>query len=280
MKTVLRNEYIDVMSEFLRFVAKERKQVLYACESGSRAWGFESKDSDYDVRYVYVDPIQEILSLDQRKDTIDWCGKANGLVVDAAGWEVKKFIYLLYKGNASPMEWMKSPIVYAQMPEKFKRGCEAMVEKYMDRKKLFYHYRGHARGIYLDIELGIARKQKVSLKKLLYLARTTCAASWVFTHGTSPPIVFAEMLGEPTSSIDEETTNNLIGLILIKKMGREADEIDTLPLYDRLRSRLYWLETLEIKGEADTDTSLANEVYREVYKDAVRLWGDWLDGYA
>lgn len=51
--------------------AEHGVKVLYACESGSRAWGFASPDSDYDVRFVYVRPLEDYLSLVPVRDVIE-----------------------------------------------------------------------------------------------------------------------------------------------------------------------------------------------------------------
>ena len=49
------NEVFQRVRNALAQVEAERNvRVLFACESGSRAWGFASRDSDYDVRFLYV----------------------------------------------------------------------------------------------------------------------------------------------------------------------------------------------------------------------------------
>jgi len=84
-------------------------RILYACESGSRAWGFESKDSDYDVRFIYVKPLDWHLTVEPQRDVIEAMLPHD---VDLAGWELKKALHLFHKGNTSLIEWLHSPIVY------------------------------------------------------------------------------------------------------------------------------------------------------------------------
>lgn len=88
---------------------KENVKIIYAVESGSRAWGFDSQDSDYDVRFIYVRPLNDYLSLEDIKDTIDY--ELND-VFDINGWDLKKALKLLYKSNPTLYEWKASPIVY------------------------------------------------------------------------------------------------------------------------------------------------------------------------
>ncbi len=88
---------------------KEGVRILHAVESGSRAWGFASPDSDYDVRFIYVRPKADYLRLDEPKDFIEW---QLDEVLDINGWDLKKALKQFAKGNATLYEWSGSPIVY------------------------------------------------------------------------------------------------------------------------------------------------------------------------
>ena len=85
-------------------------RVLYACESGSRAWGFASQDSDYDVRFIYVHSRDWYLSIEDRRDVIE---EPISDSLDISGWELRKTLRLLRKSNPPLLEWLKSPVVYA-----------------------------------------------------------------------------------------------------------------------------------------------------------------------
>lgn len=91
--------------------ASENVCIVYACESGSRAWGFPSADSDYDVRFIYVRPVEWYLSIDDKRDVIE-CPVEDGL--DINGWDLRKALRLSRKSNPPLLEWLGSPIVYLQ----------------------------------------------------------------------------------------------------------------------------------------------------------------------
>ena len=93
---------------------KEGVKILHAVESGSRAWGFASPDSDYDVRFVYVRPKEDYLRLDEPRDVIEW---QLDEVLDINGWDLKKALGQFARGNATLFEWSESPVVYKTTAE-------------------------------------------------------------------------------------------------------------------------------------------------------------------
>ena len=98
-----------IKQKLIEIEKKENVRIIYACESGSRAWGFASEDSDYDVRFVYVRQNQDYLRLDDTRDVIE--AELND-VYDISGWDVQKLLRLLMKSNPTIFEWAASPIVY------------------------------------------------------------------------------------------------------------------------------------------------------------------------
>ncbi len=105
----MRNIRKEIAEKLMEIEEKESVKVLYAVESGSRAWGVESPDSDYDVRFVYVRPRDDYLSLQEKRDVIEW---QLDEVLDINGWNLKKTLVQFHKGNATLFEWANSPIVY------------------------------------------------------------------------------------------------------------------------------------------------------------------------
>lgn len=98
-----------VLEELTRLEQEHDVTVLYACESGSRAWGFASPDSDYDVRFVYVQQPDWYLRVDEPRDVLE---RPLTDELDLSGWELRKTLRLLRKSNPTLLEWLDSPLVY------------------------------------------------------------------------------------------------------------------------------------------------------------------------
>ena len=95
-----------ILRELDRIEAEHDVRILYAAESGSRAWGFASPDSDYDVRFVYVRKAFEYVRLDEPRDGIE---HVNDGLLDINGWDLKKAMGQFARGNATLFEWSGSP---------------------------------------------------------------------------------------------------------------------------------------------------------------------------
>lgn len=122
----------------------ESVRILYACESGSRAWGFASPDSDYDVRFIYVHPRDWYLSInaERRRDVIE---RPIEDLLDINGWDLRKALQLMYKSNPPLFEWLHSPIVYREQPG-FRQDMLAITPTYYSPRGCAWHYLHMARG--------------------------------------------------------------------------------------------------------------------------------------
>ena len=118
----------EILARLKRIERDENVHIFYACESGSRAWGFPSVDSDYDVRFIYSRPMDWYLSIDEKRDDID-----------LSGWDVKKALKLLRKSNPPLLEWLQSPIVYKNKPVKTDL-LKSVIEDFYSPKASMYHY--------------------------------------------------------------------------------------------------------------------------------------------
>ncbi|MBN2161695.1 MAG: nucleotidyltransferase domain-containing protein [Pontiellaceae bacterium] len=160
--------------------------VLYACESGSRAWGFASPDSDYDVRFIYVHDLAWYLNLEARKDTIDLM-LPNDL--DLGGWELQKSLRLFQGCNLALNEWIGSPIVYAD-----EHGLRAMLKDlipdYFNPKKAMFHYLNMANKASETMDSD----GSIPIKKLFYVLRPLLACCWIQSYSSMPPTAFGELL--------------------------------------------------------------------------------------
>lgn len=161
---------------------KEQVKILFAIESGSRAWGFESPDSDYDVRFVYLRQTTDYLRLDPLRDVIEW---QLDDTLDINGWDLQKALRLVYKGNPVFFEWLNSPIAYHRDPALFPQLKE-VCEHYFSKKKALYHYWHMCDKNYHDY----LQKEQVKLKKYFYALRPVWAAKWIQKYGTIPPVKF------------------------------------------------------------------------------------------
>ncbi len=191
---------------------RENIRILYACESGSRAWGFASPDSDYDVRFVYVRPAEFYLKLENTKDTLE-CELNE--VYDITGWDIKKLLWLLNKSNPSIFEWAVSPIVYKSTTEWKLISC--VFEKYFSEKKALYHYRSMTKN---DLKKHFNGKEYVKYKPYLYNLRQCLSCQWIMDRKSPPPIVF-DILKEaylPDGLLDEVN-----GLLELKKSMTEKE---------------------------------------------------------
>ena len=157
-------------------------RVLFAVESGSRAWGFASPDSDYDVRFVYVHPRDWYLSIRERRDVIERELPGD---LDLAGWDLRKALGLLAKSNPSLHEWLGSPTVYAQ-DEAFMAEFRPLAAAWLLPSALLKHYLSMARSNWN----AYLQEERVARKKYLYALRPILAARWIEEERGAPPTPF------------------------------------------------------------------------------------------
>ncbi len=150
---------------------KEHIIVLHVIESGSRAWGFASPDSDYDVRFIYMRDQDFYLSLRNTKDYIDW--ELNE-VLDINGWDLKKALQHFHKSSATLFEWSNSPVVY-YTTDVWKKIYSDVAWKYFSCKSALYHYYGTANKNYHEY----LKDDMVKYKKYFYLLRPLLACKWI-----------------------------------------------------------------------------------------------------
>ncbi|GAB2869098.1 nucleotidyltransferase domain-containing protein [Hymenobacter ruber] len=159
--------------------------ILYACESGSRAWGFPSPDSDFDVRFIYCHPPAWYLTLDEGPDTLNFPVDDE---LDLAGWELRKALRLLRSSNASVFEWLQSPTVYYEALD-FRARLAPLLPAAFNLKAGLHHYLGQLRrGVEEDLT-----GDEVRLKRLFYALRSALAARWIRERHTLPPMEFAPL---------------------------------------------------------------------------------------
>ncbi|MBR5125653.1 MAG: nucleotidyltransferase domain-containing protein [Oscillospiraceae bacterium] len=164
---------------------REGVTILHAVESGSRAWGVESPDSDYDVRFIYIRPLEAYLQLQELRDVIEW---ELDDVMDINGWDLKKALIQFHRGNATLFEWANSPVVYKTTPQ-WQQICDT-AKNWFSAKAALHHYRGTARGTFQEFLQGDA----VRYKKYIYALRPLLACKYIEAHHTIPPVRFDDLL--------------------------------------------------------------------------------------
>lgn len=186
---------------------QEQVKIILAAESGSRAWGFASPDSDYDVRFIYVRQPEAYLSLRPVRDVIEW---QLDDVLDINGWDIKKVLQLLKKSNPTIFEWCNSSIIYKKS-EDF-RELEKLLPQYFSIKKSLYHYWNMAdnnRRTYLG-------GKEVKIKKYFYILRPILASDWIIEKKSPPPVLLEDLvrtqlpekLKEEIESLSEQKRKN------------------------------------------------------------------------
>jgi predicted nucleotidyltransferase len=191
---------------------RENIKILHCIESGSRAWGFASPDSDYDVRFIYVRPKEFYLRLDKTRDVIEW---QLDDTLDINGWDVQKALTLLHKSNPTLFEWNSSPIVYKTTEEWQK--ISAIINRYFVAKSGLYHYLSTAKSNYREYLKG----ETVRLKKYFYVLRPLLACKWILAEGTPPPMLFSSLMEK---YLDEELKPDVEKLLDLKMKTPEIGE--------------------------------------------------------
>ncbi len=163
-------------------------RIIYACESGSRAWGFASPDSDYDVRFLYVHPRDWYLSFDveKRRDVIEYPIVDE---IDCGGWDLRKALYLMTRTNGALLEWLNSPLRYIEAGQTAQQLREVAPDVF-NPIALCYHYSHMARGNAREYLF----KGKARLKKYFYVLRPLLAIRYIQECRGIPPIEFQKLV--------------------------------------------------------------------------------------
>lgn len=197
----------------------EGVRVLYAVESGSRAWGFASSDSDWDVRFIYLRPPGWYLSIQDRRDVLEYPLSPGGL--DVSGWDLQKALRLFAKSNPPMMEWLRSPIIYREAfstTAKLRRLSEA----FFSSRSCLHHYFHMGEGNFKDYLRGA----RVRVKKYFYVLRPLLACRWIEAHDTMPPMEFDKLVAD---QLPEGLRPAVADLTARKRSGEELEEGPQIP---------------------------------------------------
>ena len=246
-----------ILAQLDAIEASESVRILYACESGSRAWGFASADSDWDVRFIYVRPREWYLSIDveRRRDVIERPIEDD---LDLSGWDLRKALQLLARSNPPLLEWLHSPIIYREDKRVMQR-IRPLVHRCHNARGGVYHYLRMARNNFR----GYLHGEEVRLKKYLYVLRPMLAAEWILSGRGLPPVEFSVLVD---TLIDDARLRAAIDGLLEKK--RAGLEMGTAPriggISDFIERQLPELEAgAGEQPPGDANLPALNESFRE-----------------
>ena len=212
-----------IEKELQKIETEHEVKIILAVESGSRAWGFASPDSDYDVRFIYLRKKEDYLRLDHVRDVIELPIDEE---LDINGWDLQKMLRLLYRSNPTVFEWFSSPVLYRNtaLAEELKE----VMKLYFSKKKTLYHYIHMAENNYR----GYLMKDMVMAKKYFYVLRPVLAAKWIFDYGTPPPMEFSQLM---KAELPAELIVEVKDLLDIKI---NCPEVKTVPRRDEINKYL------------------------------------------
>ncbi len=256
-----------IRTELERIEREKEVCIVYACESGSRAWGFESQDSDYDVRFIYLHPTEWYLRVLSGPSVIERPADA---VLDISGWDLKKALQLLRKSNPPLLEWLQSPMVYREHGSVVQRLRDLMPQYYQPAS-CHYHYLHMAQGNYREFLQG----DMVWLKKYLYVLRPVLACLWIERGYGVVPIEFHRLVERVVDDTGVKTA--IQDLIRRKKAGEELDRGPHIPaLSIFLQRELDRLSSLPAPPAVRTSPDALDQVFRASLIDiyGVRITAD------
>ena len=191
--------------------------VLYACEAGSRAWGFASPDSDYDIRFIFAYPRQRYLTLDDPRDVIELMDNEHDL--DYVGWDIRKALRLLRNTNPALLEWLASPIRYRD--SELREELADIARKYHSPSAIHWHYLKMAEGNFRQyINNPSKRNEAVLTKKYLYVVNPLCKLLYYEHRHELPPLDFMETLGGGIN-IPGQIADTMVEIVNLKRSGLE-----------------------------------------------------------
>lgn len=210
----------QIVENLQKIETQDNVVIFYACESGSRAWGFPSKDSDFDVRFLYVRPVDWYLSIVEKRDVIE---RPLTDQLDINGWDLKKALGLFRKSNPPLLEWLDSPIIYQ---EKFSVAAQMreLAKTYYSPSACVYHYLHMAQGNVREYLKG----ERVWVKKYFYVLRPILAIKWIEQGYGVAPTSFGTLLERiiPSGELKDKVNE----LIEQKSRGDELDYGDRIPV--------------------------------------------------
>lgn len=247
-----------IQNELKKIEQQENITILLAVESGSRAWGFASPDSDYDVRFIYLRPLEDYLKLEKTRDVIEIPITDE---LDINGWDLDKTLKLLYKSNPTVFEWFSSPIIYQTSP--FTLRFQNLMQQYFSSKNGLWHYLSMAKGNFREYLKG----DQVRAKKYFYVLRPILACQWILQKQTPPPMLFSELMRSQLDPALKPVLDDLLDLKI------NSPEIQLIPRNDVINEYLEKTipqiesEILKLPAEESSSWEPLNKMFLQELKE-------------
>lgn len=246
----------EIKKELARIEDVNEIKILLSVESGSRAWGFASADSDWDVRYIYIHKLDWYLKIYDEKDSLEEI-LPNDL--DLSGWELKKALKLFRKSNPPMLEWLRSPIIYTEQFSTAEKLRE-LSKTYFNPKSCMYHYLSMAKGNFKEF----LQRDAVRLKKYFYVLRPVLACDWIKERNTFPPMEFEKLLD---SQLKDANIRREIDELLKRKIAgdemKEEPKIEILNEFLEEKIKIYGDFVNEIEVGEKPETEALDELFKE-----------------
>jgi uncharacterized protein len=251
----------EIQKELAKLEQQQGIKILYAIETGSRACGLSSQFSDWDVRYIYIHPLDWYLKIDAQKDNYEIILPND---IDLSGWELKRVLRFFRKSNPSILEWLQSPIVY-QQKSSIADELKSLIPTYFDPKTCLFHYLNMAKSnckTYLQTD-------QVRVKKYFYTIRPILACEWIKEHKTMPPLDFDQLLRAHIGTAGQIPSAVMIEIqkLQTRKLAGEklAEEPRNPILIDYLEARIeYFTEYVNtLQHVVSPDTEKLDALFRK-----------------
>lgn len=244
-----------IKKKLLEIETKENVIILHAVESGSRAWGFASPDSDFDVRFIYLRPLHHYLKLERTRDVIEW---QLDDTLDINGWDLQKALGLLHNSNPTLFEWNNSPIIYKTT--NVWGEIKQIVDRYFQQKPGLYHYLSTAKKNYREYLKG----DMVKAKKYFYVIRPILACKWILENNSPPPMLFSELV---TTQLDKSIlpeVNKLLDYKINQPEIAKIPKITALNKYIESNLELLKLEIDNLPSNQKPNWDELNQVFYNI----------------
>jgi predicted nucleotidyltransferase len=249
----------QILKELIEIETNNDVKVIYACESGSRAWGFASEDSDYDVRFIYVHSKDWYLTIADKRDIIEIPFDGE---LDINGWDIRKSLKLLRKSNSPLIEWLSSPIKYRNVRSAMNSLVELSADAFLPETSC-HHYLSMTQNIIDNFKEG----EEVSVKSYLYSLRTILCCRWIINRLNQPPMQIQDLLNEFLPS--GELRQLVDKLIDLKIKGAESANINrTLFFEEYLESQLNFVESKIPKNPKKIPIERFDSVFRKILSES------------